>query len=64
MAKTLNVALSISGEAVNLSIGRLVISNNALRRYELPISEFAAMAANVEVAATLDVSTASLEVGS
>lgn len=59
MAKTLNVSLNISGEAVNIAV-KAALSNNALRRYELPIGEFAASATNKEVLVPLDISTASL----
>ena len=58
MAKTLNIALNISGEAVNAAI-RATASNNAIRRYELPTDEFAASAADKEVLAPIDISAAS-----
>jgi len=59
MPKTLNVSLNISGEAVNVAIKTTAV-NNALRRYELPTTEFAASAANKEVLAPIDISAASL----
>lgn len=59
MAKTLNVSLNVSGEAVNVPT-KITLANNALRRYELPVGEFAASAANKEVLAPIDISAATL----
>lgn len=55
MPKSLRVQLTISGESVSLS-NVFNLSNNALVRAEVPTDEFAAAAADKELAVAVDLS--------
>ena len=59
MSYELRVDLKVSGQSINISSVQ-TITNNGLRRNVIDSTEFAASAANKQLVAPLDISTASL----